>query len=123
MTQVNQSLDLSAGDRSRSVLDVVHRWLAEPAAGPWQDKLLELADAFDAAAAGIAGLTTGALVVLSRFERGRATTHDVARLLEERTGLLHGIASVAVQVPSGEQWLLARVGDIGHAGLVIWMEA
>ena len=87
MTQVNQSLDLSAGDRSRSVLDVVHRWLAEPAPGPWQDKLRELAQAFDAAAAGIAGLTTGALVILSRIERGSATSHDVARLLEEQTGL------------------------------------
>ena len=123
MTQVNQSLDLSAGDRSRSALEVVHRWLAEPAAGPWQDRLRELAHAFDAAAAGIAGLTTEALVVLSRIERGPTTSHDVARLLEERTGLLHVTTSVALQMPSGEHWLLAKVGDAGHAGFVIWMEA
>jgi len=45
------------------------RWLAESAAGPWQDKLRELAQAFDAAAAGLPA-NNRALVVLSRIERG-----------------------------------------------------
>src|SRR5882724_5450144 len=109
MSRVNDRMDLSKGDRSRSALDVVHQWLAKPTAGQesWQEMLQELAHAFDASAATIAGVTASALLVLYRSEQTDTDVTDLAWLCREKNDLLEQIAeasSVVVASPAGEQW-------------------
>src|SRR5262249_36984513 len=113
-------------DASRAALDFAHRLLCTPAADqrPLDGLLAELAGAFAAPAAGLAGLCGG----VPRVRHPSPAGHKPAGKRwpwDEDPGLLLRVqqapTALAVARPEGDRFLLTAVGPPG-AGWLLWVE-
>jgi signal transduction histidine kinase/ActR/RegA family two-component response regulator len=113
-------------DPSRAAMDFAHRLLCTPAADqrPLDGLLAELAGAFRAPAAGLAGLCGG----VPRVRHPSAPEHKPAGKRwpwEEDPELLlraqQAPAALSVARPEGDSFLLTAVGPLG-TGWLVWVE-
>jgi signal transduction histidine kinase len=125
MAAINHVPGTSPPDRSRDVLDLVHGWLARPDenGGSLVDLLRNLATAFAASAAGVAGLTDGFLVrEADRAEQARSAALPWVERPELLVEVRQAPSAVAVQSSQGRPFLCAAAQRRDSSGWLLWLE-
>jgi signal transduction histidine kinase/ActR/RegA family two-component response regulator len=114
-------------ERSRNVLDLVHRLLTMSPSTPrrLEEVLADLARAFAAAGAGLGRLHDGLPVVRQRIETA-GTDSPMSGPWETRPELLAQLAAVPTPLPitgaADTTWLLTAVLSMGRPAWLLWLE-
>jgi hypothetical protein len=114
-------------ERSRNVLDLVHRLLTMSPSTPrrLEEVLADLARAFAAAGAGLGRLHDGLPVVRQRIETA-GTDSPMPGPWETRPELLAQLAAVPTPLPitgaADTTWLLTAVLSMGRPAWLLWLE-
>jgi signal transduction histidine kinase/CheY-like chemotaxis protein len=127
MAVIKHAPGISPSDRSRDVLDMIHRWLCQAGEARLSlvDLARELAAAFVARAAGVAALADGAVLVREAPEAELPLKEALP--WTEQPGFLDEVrqttSALSVQSSGGRRFLCTAVRPWAACGWLIWVEA